>query len=242
MSTSLKFSIITVTRNNRSGLIDTLESVRKQSVQNYELVIIDGNSTDGSKEAAGAYGNLVSLFERDEGQGIYPAMNQGVRRASGDWVIFMNSGDIFINERALELFDASGDCDIAFGRARKTDGSPHLDFTGWDNIWKNMPFCHQSIFCRRELLLERPFNPKYNIVADYEFILWAYSNGRTFHEMDYEVSQVEPGGVSETALLRRVWQTYCAVKRYFPQMHVHRFYYKKLKWAWKQQRLTRCKS
>jgi len=235
MSESPKFSIVTITKDNEAGLRATFQSVASQSDQNFELIVIDGHSCDGTKELVQEFKAIVTRFEEDSGAGIYAAMNQGVASCRGDWVIFMNSGDIFSDDKVLERFEAPPKSVIAFGKTRKPDGSPHTEFLGWENIWKRMPFCHQAAFVRRSLLLDHPFNERYNIAADFEFVLWAHSEACVFHQLDYNVAQIEEGGISDTAIFKRIWQTYRVVLPYFPQWKVHSFYFSKLKWAFRRQ-------
>jgi glycosyltransferase involved in cell wall biosynthesis len=223
-----RFSIITVTRNNREGLRRTLASIRRQTFTDYEVIVINGNSTDGSEHVIEEFADVVTITEKDAGRGIYPAMNQGVALAGGDWVIFMNSGDQFFNEHVLDLFSAPAGSEITFGKSWRSGGVPHIEFKGWGDWWKDMPFSHQSTFFRTEIMRNRPFVIRFKIVADYDFLLWACVNKRFFHQMQLDVAVIEPGGVSQINVIRRVWESYRAAITYYPESRVHRYYLRQL--------------
>jgi glycosyltransferase involved in cell wall biosynthesis len=238
---AVKFSIITVTRNNRSGLARTLQSIRGQDFKDFEVIVIDGGSQDGSGDVVRAFDDVVDVFQQDEGRGIYPAMNQGVRLCSGDWVIFMNAGDSFADGGVLASINPSSEAQIVFGDSIGEQGAPHLIFRGWNEFWKKMPFCHQAMFTRRELALERPLDSSLSIVADFDFILWARAGGKTFEQVDTVIAIVEAGGASDVRIWKTVWQSYRATLRYHRGYKVHRFYWNKLRWAYSEQRRQRSK-
>jgi glycosyltransferase involved in cell wall biosynthesis len=226
------FSIITITKDNAVGLRVTLESITEQTNRDYELIVIDGHSKDGTVELVQEFDSIVDRFEQDSGEGIYAAMNQGVAAASGEWVIFMNAGDCFTGAEVLAGFAPRSDTDLAFGRARKTDGSPQIPYQGLVRIWENMPFSHQALFCRTEVLRARPFDLSFRIAGDFDFVMNSYRSGKRFESLDLEVAVADGDGISNTQFVRRVSECYRAARRYFfwnRQMHI--FYLKKLRWA-----------
>ena len=96
-----KYSIITINYNNAEGLRRTIKSVVSQTFVDYEYVIIDGGSTDGSVDVIKEYENKISYWVSEKDGGIYNAMNKGVKVAHGEYLIFMNSGDIFYSDSVL---------------------------------------------------------------------------------------------------------------------------------------------
>ena len=94
----MRFSVITINYNNREGLNKTIKSVLCQSINDYEYIIIDGGSTDGSVDIINNNANFITYWVSEKDNGIYHAMNKGVAHAHGEYCIFMNSGDIFYNE------------------------------------------------------------------------------------------------------------------------------------------------
>lgn len=101
-----KISVITVSFNNIEGLRRTMASVASQNYSNMEFIVIDGGSTDGTQEMVGRHTMRPDVFVSEKDEGIYDAMNKGIRCASGEWLIFMNSGDIFADNMVLaDIFE-----------------------------------------------------------------------------------------------------------------------------------------
>ena len=99
-----KFSIIVVSLNTKTDFLKTLESIKKQIYRNYEIIVIDGNSTDGTKKEIIKRKKTISKFTIEKDRGIYHAMNKGIKMSSGKWIIFMNSGDLFYKKDTLHNF------------------------------------------------------------------------------------------------------------------------------------------
>jgi glycosyltransferase involved in cell wall biosynthesis len=233
MEISVKFSIVVVALNPGSRLKTTLDSILSQTYENYEIIVKDGGSTDGSVESTigmldgrkcsrtESTGKCVIKderirFIRHKDTGIYDAMNQAVSCAEGDYVLFLNCGDIFYDKNVLEntvkyiKSNLSVDNDkntdkqklyVLYGDTYsiKTDtlivSPPQIDgFT----CYRNIP-CHQSCFYSTQLCRQKPYNPQYKIRADYEHFLWCYyTAGAEMHHMGFTVSAYEGGGYSES--------------------------------------------
>ena len=97
-----KISIITVNYNDREGLKKTIESVINQTWQDFEFIIIDGGSTDGSREVIEQYKDKIDYWISEPDKGIYNAMNKGIKAASGEFLLFLNSGDRLIDKNITE--------------------------------------------------------------------------------------------------------------------------------------------
>ena len=232
MNGSPRFSIITITKDNAAGLRATLQSVAEQTNRGFELIVIDGHSIDETAELVQEFKSIVDCFEQDSGKGIYAAMNQGVAVASGEWVIFMNAGDCFSHPDVLKHFAPLTDTDLAFGRAKKTDGSPQIPYHGLSQIWQNMPFSHQALFTRLHILRKRPFDLSFRIAGDFDFVMDSYRSGKRFECLDLDVAVVDGNGISNTYFVKRVWECYRAARRYYLwSFDMHRFYFRKLRWA-----------
>ena len=173
----MSISIITINRNNASGLRATIESVLHQTSQDFEYIIIDGASTDKSVEivkAATEKHKIKWISEPDSG--IYNAMNKGVRMATGDYVIFLNSGDTFANEKVLEeiqpLLDGS---EFVIGRVNVTKNGKivqtsknlgNQDLSLYNLYLYGIP--HQAAFIKKELLERNPYDESLIINADWK--------------------------------------------------------------------------
>jgi len=111
-----KLSIITINLNNKEGLQKTIKSVISQTFIDYEYIIIDGLSTDGSVEVIEEYSNNIRYWVSEPDKGIYNAMNKGIKQAQGDYILLLNSGDYLIDETIVKkAVDFGLDSDIVYG-------------------------------------------------------------------------------------------------------------------------------
>lgn len=198
----MKFSIITINLNNKVGLEKTIKSVLSQTFNDYEFIIIDGNSTDGSKEVIKKYQSFINYSVSEPDGGIYEAMNKGTSVAQGDYCNFLNSGDCYHDSTVLEHFskmDQSSDVltgchDLAFGRNVGEHGVTMLDLFRWS-------YNHQESFIKRELCIKYPYDVKYRLAADRKFFIEAFVKGN--YSLSFTgklVVDVEPGGISSRHL------------------------------------------
>lgn len=174
----MKLTVITVCRNNLQGLRRTYRSVVEQTARSeFEWIIIDGDSTDGTKEWLAAHDSEIDRWISEPDTGIYNAMNKGVRLASGDYCLFINSGDYLFSLNAIA--DAS----------KFLDNTTDFIYTDLDvytpqkkrhNLWiypdklsavylKRGSLPHPSTLIRSNLLKNDPYNEKNKIVSDWEF-------------------------------------------------------------------------
>ena len=193
----MKFSIITINYNNLEGLKRTYESVVSQTCQDFEWIIIDGGSTDGSKEFIEEHQAHFAYWCSEPDKGIYNAMNKGTQHVTGDYVIFMNSGDAFYDKEVLRTInDMNPRCDILIGQVRKGDemlNEPKkIDLKSID-----YGFCHQGIFVRAELLRKHPFNEDFKISSDWGF--WQQTmifDRRTIKYVNLIITDFDVSGIS----------------------------------------------
>ena len=124
----MKYSIITVNYNNKNGLEMTIKSVLGQTCKDFEYIIIDGGSTDGSVEVIKKYASRIDYWVSEPDKGVYNAMNKGIRKATGDYLNFMNSGDAYHSTSALEIIAGlhSDDDIIIGGYYDSTRGIAHV--------------------------------------------------------------------------------------------------------------------
>jgi glycosyltransferase involved in cell wall biosynthesis len=168
-------SIITVNKNNAQGLEKTIQSVIGQTASNYEYIIIDGASGDGSVDIIEKYSEKINSWVSEPDTGIYNAMNKGIRKASGDYCLFLNSGDWLINPKTLkDIFtEIKGDGDIYYTDKKVFKGKTRkypVTLSIYDLIME--PLNHQNTFIRRSLFQDHNYyNENLNISADWEFFL-----------------------------------------------------------------------
>lgn len=218
----MTFSIIVVCYNAGEKLKKTIESIRSQTETDYEIIVQDGFSTDGSVEKLAAGADLKLFRERDGG--IYDAMNRAVSHAAGKYLFFLNCGDYFadgetlarvkreIEENGQKAADICGDGGkrprpaVFYGNIReRATGACVMSNPVIDDFacYRNVP-CHQACFYDRRLLAKRGFRTCYRIRADYEHFLWCYYRAHAaFVYMPLTVSSYEGGGFSENGENRK---------------------------------------
>ena len=182
-----KISVITINYNNVSQIRRTLESVSSQTYSNLEWIIIDGGSTDGSVDIIKEYESKITYWVSEPDKGIYNAMNKGVRRATGDYCIFINSGDHFVNSHSVEdAVNCNFDTDLAifniyYNNTRKMSFVPQRITTSF-LFRKSIP--HQSTIIRRQMLLNTPYDETLRIASDWTFcmdtIIFKHCSYKTF--------------------------------------------------------------
>lgn len=204
----MRFSIIVVSFNAGTKLKTTVESVLAQDYVDYEIVVQDGCSGDGSPEQL-ARDERIRIF-REKDSGIYDAMNRAIGKTRGEYIIFLNCGDGFYKKEVLsgvnECIEKQPGARIYYGNiyaeaaGSSVASNPKIDAFA---CYRNVP-CHQACFYERELLLEKGFDLRYRVRADYEQFLWSYFRGgaRPCY-MDMTVASYEGGGFSETAENRK---------------------------------------
>lgn len=170
----MKLSIITVNYNDKVGLEKTIESVVCQTYTDYEYIIIDGGSTDGSYDVIKQYEEHISYWVSERDKGIYNAMNKAIDVAKGEYCIFMNAGDTFCSSATLsDVFDSNYSEDIICGNTvtiEKRKLAPE-EIT-FKYLFSNA-LCHQSAFIRTSLMAKYKYDEKYKIVSDRKFFLQA---------------------------------------------------------------------
>ncbi len=199
------FSIIVVSLNPGAGLELTLESIFSQSFGNYQVVLKDAVSTDGSVEAAQArYGRDARLLvERRRDGSIYQGMNQALALAVGQYWIFLNCGDCFYSREVLELAarkleKSGGPGVLAYGDTFiRSAGvlSKARPVLGDFGLYRGLP-CHQSCIYHRDLFGQRGYAEEFAVRGDYEHFLWAhYVYKARLLYLDMAVSSYEGGGI-----------------------------------------------
>lgn len=197
-------SIITVNLNNAAGLRKTIESIINQTFTDYEYLVIDGGSTDGSLEVIKEFADKITYWVSETDKGIYDAMNKGIKSSTGDILFFLNSGDLLLNmnviEEVADIIFVNQEFDYYYGKILAKD--ERTSFISGKNLTKNdfklgyLPD-HQASFIRRNLFtLFGLYNIQYKIFADYDFILKCFKKNQKFYHFDKIVSIYQLGGVS----------------------------------------------
>ena len=141
-----KITIITVTYNCKTNIEATISSIISQDYSNIEFLIIDGRSCDGTLEILEKYKNRIDFLVSEPDNGIFDAMNKGIERATGDFILFMNSGDTVVNNHVLSLINFDKEYGVIYGnmvinvRNKKLECKPEPFFKSKDYI-KTMENC-----------------------------------------------------------------------------------------------------
>ena len=200
-------SIITINYNDITGLKRTLKSVREQTVNDFEHIIIDGNSSDGSKELIQKTKDNYSYWVSEPDKGIYDAMNKGIAQASGNYVLFLNSGDTLYKNYIIHKVQPylDNNTSIVYGDLSiigddRPDFIHHyprkLDF----NFFKNTSLGHPATFIKKELFdLYGIYRTDLKIVSDWAFFLKTICVEKvSYKKIDVIISNFYEGGISTT--------------------------------------------
>jgi glycosyltransferase involved in cell wall biosynthesis len=174
----MKLSIITINLSNKDGLRKTIKSVVNQTYTDYEYIVIDGGSADGSVEIIKEYGEKITHWVSEPDNGIYNAMNKGILQAKGEYLQFLNSGDSLVNENILEkVFAIPRTADIIYGhmnyvydkgiRVNKMPEKQQLSL----QYFFNHTIAHSSAFIARRLFSDNLYDESYMIGADKKFFI-----------------------------------------------------------------------
>lgn len=205
----MKFSVITICRNNLSGLKLTYKSIYNQTFADYEWLVIDGASDDGTVEYLNNVRNVNIRFISEPDKGLYDAMNKGIRMASGDFMVFMNSGDMFMSQDTLQIvsveIDKNAKTVMVYGDALDFEpvGKTHYrKARNHNSIARGMFTQHQSMFFARLNNGSQPFyDINYKLSADYQFIikyLKLEQKGFKIIKLNLPLSRFELGGLNES--------------------------------------------
>jgi putative colanic acid biosynthesis glycosyltransferase len=168
-------SIVTVTYNAARELSRTRDSIRSQNFHDYEWIVVDGASVDGTRKIL-EQDSAISVWRSERDNGIYDAMNKGVGLANGRYLLFLNAGDVFpapstLQEVAKFLAECNDQCDVLYGGANLVfpDGRKHYrpPRKADSYIWHGLPANHQATYYRRTVLGANPYDLKYKICGDY---------------------------------------------------------------------------
>lgn len=226
----MKVSIITVARNSRKTIRDTIESVLNQTYDQIEYLIIDGQSSDGTVEIAREYEGKFKKrgFEyqclSEEDFGIYDAMNKGIRISSGDIIGILNSDDWYANDAVsniVNVFSRDPGVQFVHGAMSKVSFDKRiLKVVGrrksyWHFIEK-APYNHPTCFVRREIYKDIGlFDPRHKTAADYDFMLKIYHNSNIKKcYLDHVITYFREGGVTSNNLSVRVWQIFGILRNF----------------------------
>ena len=204
MNNTPKISIVTVTYNCISTVERTIRNVLGQTYPNIEYIVIDGASTDGTKEVIEKYADRLAYWVSEPDKGIYDAMNKGIKVATGEWINFMNAGDLFANADTIEKVFS----DKVYGNEVGVIYGDFILKYQWGNVYKrgledgSFRFCHQAEFVRLGCHRVNPFDISHTIAADRKVLNEICSQGyhKEYVNIPIAVYQADTGVSSQNRL------------------------------------------
>ncbi|SMD05237.1 glycosyltransferase family 2 protein [Pedobacter nyackensis] len=229
-----KLSVITIVYNNVKDIERTMLSVLNQTYPNIEYIIIDGASKDGTKDIIYNYKSRLAQFISEPDKGIYDAMNKGLSLATGDYVLFMNSGDeIYGPETVTEVFGSADSADIYYGETEMYDEQWQSlgqrrhrapEHFNWKSFRHGMSVSHQAIYVKRSIA--GPFDLQYKFSADIDWIIRAAKNASSIVNTHSYVAKYLVGGVSKKKHLESLKERFKIFTKYYglvPNLFNHVF-------------------
>lgn len=219
-----KVSIITVAYNAANDLRTTLGNISSSNYPNLEVVIIDGGSKDHTAQVVDEFSDIINYYVSEPDKGIYDAMNKGLEAATGEYVWFVNAGDMIHEPETLtRIFDEKPQhADIYYGETlirsekgevmglRKKRLPKRMT---WRSFFRGMVVCHQSILVRRDIAPE--YDLKYRYAADVEWVLVSLQRARTIVNTETVLSEFIEGGVSTVHRKDGLKERYRIMSHYF---------------------------
>jgi glycosyltransferase involved in cell wall biosynthesis len=201
MNNNIKLSIITINYNNRDGLRKTIESVVGQTFRDFEYIIIDGGSTDGSVEVIKEYANRIDYWVSEKDKGIYNAMNKGAMAAHGEYLQFLNSGDVLCDKDVLRnVFQNPMNANIVCGNTifdNKARLDAPVEVTMEYFLRGSLP--HPSSLIKRVLFESHSYDERYKISGDWEFFMHhLVLRNVTYQQIKCDIALFDTTGISST--------------------------------------------
>lgn len=196
-----KVSIIVVSLNTKFFFLRTIKSIISQSYKNKEIIIVDGKSTDGTIKIIANMKKNFSKVIIEKDKGIYDAMNKGSYLAKSEWIMFLNSGDIFYNNKVLaNIFKKPLlNKDVIYGDTIVKQ--KNIKYLAPSAIFSKttivMPFCHQSTIVRTDIVKRNKFSLKYKYSSDFDFFLRCLSRKKMFYNSNLTIATVLSQGLSD---------------------------------------------
>ena len=236
----MKISVITVCYNSEKYIESTIRSVLSQTYNDMEYIIIDGASTDNTPnildKALANSDNVICISEPDSG--LYNAMNKGIRLATGDYLIFMNSGDVFTNSHVLSDIHDQLTSDIVYGNVIRISNSGDIKETYNSSpqyikwlLLKGKMICHQAMFIKRSIMLNYMYDESYKITADFNFLCKCIANKHSLRYCNIDICKMDniSGISSEISNLPVMWEEDDrSIHQYFPFWYYMLFIPKKI--------------
>ncbi len=222
-ATTLTLSIITVCFNDQDNLAKTLNSIRSQGYKYIQSIIIDGGSKDNTKTLIQSNLDIINYWISEPDAGLYDAMNKGLKQVHGDYVLFLNAGDIFHNTSVVaHAMQSAGGADLLYGDAIIVyeDGSyksPLHKVTpkslNWQDFKNGMVVCHQAIFAKPTITAT--YNIDYKIAADIDWAIRTIRQAKSIQYLSIIICDFQTGGLSSKKRSLALKERWIILEKYF---------------------------
>lgn len=214
----MKITVATVVRNDIEGFLTTAKSVLGQTYKNIEWIVIDGNSSDGTSDYVKRFEHRIHHLVIEPDSGVYNAMNKAIHRASGEWLIFMNAGDIFFDKETVTEFTRNiRETDhVLYGSVKSLeDGNMKFHRTP-EEYYLGMVFDHQASFVRTKLYKEYQYNEHFKVSGDFDLFSRLRKDSLNFRKIEWFIVCVKPfeNGIS-AGFQDRISERLKVIKSYF---------------------------
>jgi glycosyltransferase involved in cell wall biosynthesis len=232
----MKFTILTIVKNDKKNLLMSLNSILSQNLKNFEYIICDGMSTDGTKSNIQKYLNKNVKYIRRRDKNYYDALNYGIKIAKGDHIGVLNAGDKYFNSNVLNnVYQKirATKCDLLFGNLiyfnEKNYSTRIWDFKVKDlNLLSALKIASPTLFIKRKIALSNPYNTSYNISSDTDFNLRISKKNLNYVYLDQYIALMKIGGLSTNPkfFLKKMTQDILILWRYFKFLFIFVYLYK----------------
>ncbi|MBC7567393.1 MAG: glycosyltransferase [Pedobacter sp.] len=218
-----KLSVITIVYNNVKDIERTMLSVLNQTYPNIEYILIDGDSKDGTMEVIRKFQNRLAKFISEPDHGIYHAMNKGLALATGEYVLFMNSGDeIYSTETVEDVFQSSESADIYYGETemyneqwqslgQRRHCAP--ENFNWHSFKYGMSVGHQAVYIKRSIT--EPYDLQYKYSSDIDWVIKAAKKASSIVNTHIYVAKYLVGGMSKKKHFASLIERFSIFKKYY---------------------------
>ena len=217
----VNITIVTVVLNYQNKIVKTIQSVINQNYKDYEYIIVDGKSSDFTRQRINQFRKYIDKIFVKKDESIYEAMNLAIKHSQGEWIFFLNSGDWFCNRNVLNFFsDKIFSSKIIYGNVIKSYKNFNIVWNG-KNFNKDsfiMPFSHQSAFVRTTLLQKNFFKINFKIISDFIFFYDCFLKKIRFQKINKNISVVSTEGISNKNRIKSLLESiryFFYIKRYF---------------------------
>ena len=232
----MKLSIITVVKNDKNNLLKSLRSIKLQNYKNFEYIIYDGMSNDGTRSIIKKYLNKNIKYICKQDKNYYEGLNHAIKKAKGEYIGILNAGDTYFNSQVIKTIIKnilSKKCDLLFGNLIYVNNK-----NNYTRVWRHqiqklnlitaLKIASPTLFVKRKIALSYPYNTTHSISSDTDFNLHISQKRFTFIYLDQFLVLMQTGGMSTNPFLfiKKMKQDFLILKKYFGIFFILIYIYK----------------